>query len=70
MNKTRLSAKDLANQSDEKLRDQLFLFKKELFNLRFQQTLGELKNSSKFSEVKKNIARVKTEFARRMKLGE
>ena len=34
--------------------------KKELFNLRFQHTTGQLENPVKMKEVKKDIARVKT----------
>ena len=34
--------------------------KKELFNLRFQHTTGQLENPLKMKEVKKDIARVKT----------
>lgn len=32
----------------------------ELFNLRFQRTTGKLTNSARFSQVKKDIARIKT----------
>ena len=34
--------------------------RKELFNLRFQQATGELANTSRFKEVKKEIARIHT----------
>ena len=48
----KLSASELAA---EELR-----FKKELFNLRFQHTTGQLENPLKMKEVKRDIARVKT----------
>ncbi len=32
----------------------------ELFNLRFQRTSGQLSNTARFSEVRKEIARMKT----------
>ncbi len=70
MNNLEFSSKELEKQTTEKISEQLFLLKKELFNLRFQQTLGELKNSSRFSLVKKNIARIKTEISKRSKVGE
>lgn len=70
MSKSDLRVKNLSSESFEKLSDKLVFFKKELFNLRFQATLGDLKNTSKFSIVKKNIARIKTELARRINLGE
>lgn len=34
--------------------------KEELFNLRFQLATGQLENTAKIKEVRKNIARVKT----------
>ena len=34
--------------------------KKDLFNIRFQKINGQIKNSSKINETKKNIARIKT----------
>ena len=34
--------------------------KKDLFNLRFQKTNGQLTNSSKISQTKKDISRIKT----------
>jgi large subunit ribosomal protein L29 len=65
MNDLRLSAKELVNQTKEELNKSLIFFKKELFNLRFQQTLGELKNTSRFALVRRNIARIKTELTKR-----
>ena len=44
-----------AELSAEELR-----LKKELFNLRFQHTTGQLENPGKMKEVKRDIARVKT----------
>ncbi|MCC8369610.1 MAG: 50S ribosomal protein L29 [Rickettsia endosymbiont of Oxypoda opaca] len=57
--------KELAPKTMEELNKNLIALKKELFNLRFQQTLGELKNTSRFSFVKKSIARIKTELTKR-----
>jgi large subunit ribosomal protein L29 len=62
-------AKDLSGQTNENLKSQLVFFKKELFNLRFQKVLGELKNTSRFSKVRKNIARINTQLSKR-KTGE
>jgi large subunit ribosomal protein L29 len=58
-------AKTLIGFADDKLRESLSFLKKELFNLRFQATLGELSNTSRFAQVRKDIARVKTEVTRR-----
>ena len=56
MNDLVLSAKELVGQTMEELNKKRVVLKKELFNLRFQKTLGELKNTSRFALVKKNIA--------------
>ncbi len=69
MSKSELVIKDLSSQTIEQLHEKLVFLKKELFNLRFQTVLGELKNTSRFSLVKKNIARVKTELTKRSKIG-
>jgi large subunit ribosomal protein L29 len=69
MSKTDFSAKALSGTSLEKLNESLLLLKKELFNLRFQKTLGELTNTSKFAKVRKDVARVKTELTKRKKVG-
>lgn len=68
MSKSEYSALKLADQSSEKIFESLSFLKKELFNLRFQQTLGELTNISRFAKVKKDIARIKTEVTRRKNL--
>ncbi|MCC8372115.1 MAG: 50S ribosomal protein L29 [Rickettsia endosymbiont of Pseudomimeciton antennatum] len=70
MSNLRLSARELVGQTVEELHKKRILFKKELFNLRFQRTLGELENTSRFSFVKKAIARINTELTIRSKTGE
>jgi large subunit ribosomal protein L29 len=44
---------------EEKLRKANGL-KEELFNLRFQHEIGQLENSQKMKQIKRDIARVKT----------
>lgn len=70
MSKLGLSPKELVGQTMEELHKKRILFKKELFNLRFQKTLGELENTSRFSFVRKTIARINTELTTRLKTGE
>ncbi|MBX0326886.1 50S ribosomal protein L29 [Oscillochloris sp. ZM17-4] len=55
-----MKASELRNQDDEKLRAQLKGFDEELFNLRFQQVTGRLTNTARFTQVRKDIARIKT----------
>jgi large subunit ribosomal protein L29 len=44
----------------DQLQDQLLTLKKEQFNLRFQRATGQLENTGRVREVRKDIARVKT----------
>ncbi|MDG1437006.1 MAG: 50S ribosomal protein L29 [Rickettsiaceae bacterium] len=67
MSNTEFTSKALNEVSVEKLTEKFALLKKELFNLRFQKTLGELTNVSRFAKVRKDIARVKTELTKRRK---
>lgn len=63
--KSEFTSKALADLSVEKLIEKSAFLKKELFNLRFQKTLGELTNTSRFAKVRKDIARVNTELNKR-----
>ncbi|MCP5369751.1 MAG: 50S ribosomal protein L29 [Rickettsiaceae bacterium] len=65
MSKVNKQAELLSDFDIKQLQDRVLALKKELFNLRFQKTLGDLKNTSRFSEVRKNIARVNTEISAR-----
>ncbi|HJK85108.1 MAG TPA: 50S ribosomal protein L29 [Candidatus Megaira endosymbiont of Stentor roeselii] len=69
MSNSDYKAKALLDLDNKKLEESLSFFKKELFNLRFQKSLGELTNTSRFAKVRKNIARVETELTRRRKVG-
>ena len=65
MNKSELLMKDISGQTAEKIREKLVQLKKELFNLRFQRTLGELKNTNRFLQVRRGVARLQTELTKR-----
>jgi len=65
MSKLEFTSKALSDMSVEKLTEKFAFSKKELFNLRFQKTLGELTNMSRFAKVRKDIARIKTELTKR-----
>ena len=56
--KQRLS--DLNAMSKDQLQDELLKLKKEQFNLRFQRATGQLENTGRVREVRRDIARVKT----------
>lgn len=51
---------DLRTKTEDELKKELLDLRKKQFNLRFQLTSGQLENTSQFSVVRKDIARVKT----------
>jgi large subunit ribosomal protein L29 len=59
MAKTDLAVRDLP---DHELVDRLSETKQELFNLRFQHVTGQLDNSARLGQLKKDIARINTEL--------
>ena len=58
--KSKQRASDLKAMSADQLSDELLNLKKEQFNLRFQRATGQLENTGRVREVRKDIARVKT----------
>ena len=46
--------------SPDQLKDELLTLKKEAFNLRVQQAIGQLENTARMRDVRRDIARVKT----------
>ena len=55
-----MKAEDVRQKTDDELSDQLGDLKKEAFNLRFQQASGQLENTARVREVRRDIARIKT----------
>jgi large subunit ribosomal protein L29 len=51
---------DLKVMSVDQLQDEFLKLKKEQFNLRFQRATGQLENTARVTEVRKDIARIKT----------
>ncbi|MEZ5954459.1 MAG: 50S ribosomal protein L29 [Hyphomonas sp.] len=51
---------DIKAKNADQLKDELVKLKKEQFNLRFQAATGQLEKTSRVSEVRRDIARVKT----------
>jgi len=58
--KTSKRVSDLKAMSTDLLQDELLKLKKEQFNLRFQKATGQLENTARVTEVRKDIARIKT----------
>ena len=55
-----MKAQDLRAQTDDQLDDQLLSLKKEQFNLRFQRASGQLENTARVRQIRRDIARIKT----------
>jgi large subunit ribosomal protein L29 len=55
-----LKSGDLRAMSVDQLDDELMRLKKEQFNLRFQRATGQLENTSRVREVRRDIARIRT----------
>ena len=53
-------AVDLRGKTPDELTEALANLKKEQFNLRFQRATGQLENTSRVREVRRDIARLKT----------
>ena len=51
---------DLKQMSKDQLQDELLKLKREQFNLRFQRATGQLENTNRVREVRRDIARIKT----------
>jgi large subunit ribosomal protein L29 len=55
-----MKAEDIRTKTQDQLTDDLASLKKEQFNLRFQRATGQLENTARVREVRKDIARVRT----------
>jgi large subunit ribosomal protein L29 len=55
-----MKSEEVRGLTPDQLDDQLIKLKKEQFNLRFQRASGQLENTSRVREVRRDIARIKT----------
>ncbi|MDL2263176.1 50S ribosomal protein L29 [Synergistaceae bacterium OttesenSCG-928-I11] len=55
-----MDPKALRDLTVDELREKHRQYKEELFNLRFQNAIGQLSNTSRIKEVRRTIARVLT----------
>ena len=51
---------EIREMDADQMKEKLVELKKELFNLRFQNDVGQLENTATLSNVRKNIARLYT----------
>ena len=55
-----LKVEDIRAMSPDQMEDAILNLKKERFNLRFQRATGQLENTSRLKEARRDIARIKT----------
>jgi large subunit ribosomal protein L29 len=63
-----MKAADIQQKTDDELGDMLIDLRKEAFNLRFQKASGQLENTARMREVRRDIARIKTTLHGRQKV--
>ncbi len=55
-----MKASDVRAMTQDQLTDELAKLKKEQFNLRFQGASGQLENTARIRQVRRDIARIQT----------
>jgi len=55
-----MKADEIRLKTPDELKDELVSLKKEQFNLRFQQATGQLENTARMRQVRRDIARIQT----------
>ena len=58
-----MKKQEIKKLSKDELLKNIDKLKKDLFNFRFQKINGQVKSPAKITETKKNIARIKTNYA-------
>jgi len=64
-----MKASDVRPMTVDQIDDEVLKLKKEQFNLRFQRATGQLENTARVREVRRDIARLKT-IARQKRAGD
>ncbi len=60
-----MKAADIRAKTPDELKTQLADLKKEQFNLRFQRASGQLENTARVRQVRRDIARIQTVLGER-----
>jgi large subunit ribosomal protein L29 len=55
-----MNASDIKVMTADQLTDELLKLKKEQFNLRFQKATGQIENTARIRQIRRNVARIKT----------
>jgi large subunit ribosomal protein L29 len=60
MDMAEMKIEDIRAMTEDQREDAILNLKKERFNLRFQRATGQLENTSRMREARRDIARIKT----------
>lgn len=55
-----MKAKDIRVMTVDQVKDEILKLKKEQFNLRFQRATGQVENTARIRQIRRDIARLKT----------
>lgn len=55
-----MKAKDILVMTNDQVKDEILKLKKEQFNLRFQRATGQVENTARIRQIRRDIARLKT----------
>ena len=62
-----IKGSDLRGRTADELNDQAEMLGKEIFNLRFQRASGQLENTARVRQARRDIARIKTVLGERQR---
>ena len=55
-----MKARDIRAMTGDQVKDEILKLKKEQFNLRFQKASGQIENTARIRQIRRDIARLKT----------
>jgi large subunit ribosomal protein L29 len=64
-----MKAQDLRTKTKDQLKGELTTLQKEAFNLRFRKASGQLENTARVRQVRRDIARIKTMLSESARAG-
>jgi large subunit ribosomal protein L29 len=60
-----MKAADVRAKTDDELKSELGQLAKEVFNLRFQKASGQMENTARMRQARRDVARIKTVLCER-----
>ena len=60
-----MKAADVRAKTDDELKGELSQLAKEVFNLRFQKASGQMENTARMRQARRDVARIKTVLGER-----